>query len=59
MEEDPDHEHDVIDTRWAALKGLLAEGADEGSADAALTEGRDGTSSEGTADRDGGQEARD
>lgn len=59
MEEDPDHEHDVIDTRWAALQGLLAEGDDEGSADAASTEGRDGTSTEGTADRDGGQEARD
>lgn len=31
MEQDPDHEHVVIDDRWAALQGLLD---DEGEADA-------------------------
>lgn len=28
MEEDPDHEHDLIDTRWAALQGLLEDDPD-------------------------------
>ena len=49
MEEDPDHEHVVIDDRWAALQGLLEEGSDEGSA---------GTTAADATGRDGGPEDR-
>lgn len=49
MEEDPDHEHVVIDDRWAALQGLLEEGSDEGSA---------GTTPADATGQDGGPEDR-
>jgi uncharacterized protein len=33
MEDDPEHHHEVLDTRWAALQGLLADSDDTSAPD--------------------------
>lgn len=43
MEDDPDHEHVVIDDRWAALQGLLENDGDTTDGDTAEGDAADGT----------------
>ncbi|WP_370146731.1 DUF177 domain-containing protein [Streptacidiphilus sp. EB129] len=39
LTDDPDHHHDAVDPRWAALQGLSALGSEAGSEDSGTREG--------------------